>query len=111
MVGLLRSPQLATHFTQRAPLTLKNLRFYQLLDKSSCTKPLLLHPCFPALIRSPTHRRADFRGQVNFFPGNLSIVKLTKFVTVKVIECMLRFWFRVNSKAYAPPEFGMVIAA
>jgi len=51
-----------------------------------------------------------FGGQVNFFPGNLSTVKLTKFVTVKGDESMLRFEFCVNSKGYVSHEFGMVIA-
>jgi hypothetical protein len=58
-----------------------------------------------------THPLVRFSvGQVNFFPGNLSTVKLTKFVTVKGDESMLRFEFCVNSKGYVSHEFGMVIA-
>jgi hypothetical protein len=38
------------------------------------------------------------------------MVKLTKFVTEKEDESILRFWFGVNSKGYVSHEFGMLIA-
>ena len=67
-----------------------------------------------SVVRSVFHSNSSpgpvFGGQVNFFPGNLSIVKLTKFVKEKGDEPMLRFWFRVNSRGYVSREFGMVIA-